>query len=139
MIMGIHAIFYNEVEMDNVKVVPESFKSSHKFGHDPLTEALYELSLDTSNADDEAGESDGPAGWNTLFHFEQAEDVKVNPDYYGEGKPEAIVTVPRGSYILTSDSSGFVYVRRYDYQSPEVGEEWSSILDIAYEYEDEPY
>jgi hypothetical protein len=123
--------------MDDVKITPEDYKSSHKFYGNPLAEALWECSLE-SWQDDEAGESESAIGWNALFHFEQSQDVKV---FEGDGinsDPPVTVTVPRGSYILTQISSGAVDVASFEYQSAEALWEWSNILSLAYDETDDP-
>jgi hypothetical protein len=115
--------------MDDVKVSPPDYKSSSKFYNDPLAEALWVASLE-SWQDDEAGESESAIGWNALFHFEQAREI-VLPD------SDARVTIPRGSYILTQISSGAVDVASFEYRSAEVDREWSNILSLAYDEEEE--
>src|SRR5215217_666433 len=105
--------------MDTIKVVPPEYKSSHKYGHDPLVEALHMASLE-SWQNDEAGESDGPVGWNAVFHFEHDENVEIPGGPVTDPWVEATITVPKGSYVLTEDSQGFVYAVRYDYKSAEV-------------------
>jgi hypothetical protein len=122
--------------MDEVRVSPKDYNSSHKFGHDPLTEALWVCSR-VSGQDDEAGESDGPVGWNAIFHFKSEEDIEL---FEGDGinsDPPVTVTVPRGSYILEQGSSGAVYSTRYGYKSLEVKDVWQDILDGAYPEDEE--
>jgi hypothetical protein len=122
--------------MGEVRVSPEDYESSSKFGHDPLTEALWVCSM-VSGQDDEAGEADGPVGWNAIFHFENAKDVKLFDEHPDSSEISPIVTVPRGSYILEQGSSGAVYSTRYEYKSREVESIWQDILDGAYPEDEE--
>jgi len=106
--------------MDDVVVVPADYRSSSKFGHDALAEALWVVSLD-SGQDDEVGTTD-TIGWFALFHFDQAEIIALDdtPD-------SPAVTVPRGSYILEQRDSGAVYATRYGFDSKEVRDDWAAI------------
>jgi len=106
--------------MDDVVVVPADYRSSSKFGHDALAEALWIVSLD-SGQDNEAGTTD-TIGWFALFHFDQAETVALD-----DTSDAPTVTVPRGSYILQVDDRGFVDAARYGFDSREVRDEWAAI------------
>lgn len=108
-----------------IRVRPSDYESSHKFGHNPLTEALWVCSLD-SDQDDQAGTVDD-IGWHALFHFESDEDVEIQGGPYDNPTVEATVTVPRGSYILVENDQGFVYVDSYPYKSEEVEKDWLNI------------
>jgi len=106
---------------DVVKVEPADYRSSHKFGHSPLAEALWVVSLD-SGQDDEAGNTD-TIGWFALFHFNQAETIEIGLIV----NDSVTVTVPRGSYILGTDDQGFVWATRYLFKSEEVRNRWAAI------------
>jgi hypothetical protein len=111
---------------DDIEVVPEDYKSSHKFGHSPLAEALWVESLQGFHTE-EAGSVD-TIGWYALFHFEQAKEIKFFDEHPDSGEVSPVVTVPVGSYILSSDSVGFVYVDSYSLRGSEVSEDWRKIL-----------
>lgn len=119
----------------DIKVEPSDYESSHKFYHNPLTEALWVCSLDSGH-DDEAGTTDD-IGWHALFHFESDERVTV---FEGDGvnsDPPVYVTVPKGSYILVQSSSGAVDHSSYPLEGSEVSKDWQSIADAYMEVEDE--
>jgi len=110
--------------MDDIIITPPDYKSSSKFAHDPLTEALWLESLDSSQ-DEEAGTTD-TIGWYALFHFPERERIEIQ-----DGAPltdRTTVIVPIGSYILEQQDSGAVYVTRYSLRGSEVSEDWRKIL-----------
>ena len=92
---------------------------SPKFGHDPVCEALWLLSLDGWQSE-EAGTVED-IGWFALMHFEQPEIV---PGVLPGG---GTVTVPSGTYILETNDQGFVGYTSHPYLSAD--EDWQKILD----------
>jgi hypothetical protein len=112
---------------DDVVVTPSDYRSSSKFNHDPLAEAIWVCSMD-SGQNEEAGTTE-TIGWYALFHFGAAEDIEIHGGTAQYPVVEATVTVPRGSYILEQSDSGAVYVSRYPLKGAEVSEDWQKILD----------
>lgn len=97
--------------------------SSHKFGNDPLTEALWMITLD-GGQDEQAGTVDD-IGWHGLIHVAQDDwSNDVNDD---AGEPMR-VEIPRGTYIVWSNDQGFVGHIAYDYKSAEASEAWRKIV-----------
>lgn len=112
--------------------------SSHKFGNDPLTEALWMITLD-SGQDEEAGTVDD-IGWHGLIHVPTTEWSNDVTDDAGDPMR---VEIPRGTYIVYSDSTGFVGHDAYSYRSAEASEAWRKIVaaesDLYDEAEDHLY
>lgn len=115
-----------EQTMDDVIVTPKDYPSSHKFGHNPLAEALWVYSLD-GTANDEAGTVED-IGWFALFHFEQSETIKLFDEHPDSSEVSPTVTIPVGSYILGTDDQGFVWVDSFPLRGSEVSEDWRKIL-----------
>jgi hypothetical protein len=90
---------------------------SPKFGHDPVAEALWVWSLDSSQ-DDTCGTVDD-IGWHVLFHVTHGEGVEL-----AEG---SWAYVPAGDYILWENDQGFVGYERYERPSGDALMAWHGV------------
>lgn len=107
---------------EDVKVEPADYRSTHKFGHDALAEALWVFSLDGMSYVDEAGSTEDNGWWCARFTFDQPERISLE-----DGTEPTYVTVPRGSYILRVDFSGFVDATRYGHDAKDFQDDWAAI------------
>lgn len=100
---------------------------SPKYGHDPLCEALWVITLD-SGQDDQAGEADS-TGWYGLIHMDTASGVELEPGRWAY--------VPKGSYIVVQVSTGAVGYETHPLRGEEIQAAWDGILDYCYPEDEE--
>ena len=71
---------------------------------DCVTEAIWQLSLDSSYSESATGSVEA-YGWYALMTFDEAEAVTLSDG--------SSVSVPKGTYIISTNDQGFVYLSEY--------------------------